>query len=124
MLDMAKFKTFLDHLTAQELHEAGEEIKSRFVAPTAPRFRNGDLIEFFSAKKHRMIRAYVTRVNAKTLSCHEEGSRELTWRVTPSLARLVGADKEPPTLKVPPPGVPATAPGMAAVPTAAGAGGW
>ena len=92
-------------------------------------FRRGDLIEF-KDKKGLPVRATVDRVNDKTLSCTCTETRG-KWRVSPHLARLVGADKKttPPVapMIVPPiesAAAGSTVPGFGSVPTSAYAGGW
>lgn len=57
----------------------------------AARFKIGDLIEFTDDKRHRKVRARVNRINQKTLGCTEVDGLRMNWRVSPNLARLVGA---------------------------------
>lgn len=83
------------------------------------KFMVGDMIEFYSTKHYKNIRAIVERVNGKSLSCREVENRFSKLRVAPTLARLVGADK--PASAPVAPGVPAI---PSAMPTAAGAGTW
>lgn len=143
-MDMKKFFGLLDFMTPAQLREANAEICKRIgetampepVAPVVPvepfvpwapthkpparpatSFKIGDLVEFYG--KGRTVRIQVERINPKTLGGHEPGLRHMRWRVSPSLCRLVGADK--PTKVEPHPLVPAL---PSALPTAVGAGGW
>lgn len=81
-------------------------------------FKRGDLVEFYVSKYGKHIRVVVNRINDKTLSCHEFDNPLRKWRVSPTLCRLVGADKAESTVEVP-----AVRP-AGAVPSAAHAGSW
>lgn len=59
-------------------------------------FKHGDLIEF-TTRDGRTIRASVNRLNDKTIGCKDTVTKG-KWRVSYSLARLVGADKPVPPL--------------------------
>lgn len=102
-------------------------------------FKRGDLVEFYSSKKHRQVRLVVDRINTKTLGGRESDTPSLMWRVPLSMCRLVGADKVAaltPLVKLPIPpmldddekakmGVfNASAPSIGAASTAVGAGNW
>lgn len=79
------------------------------VPPMVPRsvarsaFKHGDLIEF-TARSGATVRARVDRLNDKTIGCTDvvlkPGSNG-KWRVSYGLARLVGADKVPPSGALP-----------------------
>jgi len=72
-------------------------------APAGTTFRRGDLIEFFSSRHSAMVRCTVERVNGKSLSCHQFDKPAQKWRVSPGLARLVGADKVATVADIPAP---------------------
>jgi hypothetical protein len=78
--------------------EFGIERTSPGLAPTPGAFKRGDLIEFYSSKKHRTVRLVVDRINPKTLGGHEQETPSMMWRVPPSMCRLVGADKPAPLI--------------------------
>lgn len=109
---------------------SGERIKPAWpgVAKTEE-FRRGDMIEFRS-KSGELVRAIVTRLNDKSLSCHVVGDTKKKWRVGRTLVRLVGADK--PVEKVEETCAPAPAPEApnltpkepGCLPTAEHAGSW
>lgn len=100
MLDL---KAKIDTLTIFQLIELQRHIVARMGSLGSPpvssalgvKFKPGDRIEFYSSKRSRTVIAYVERVNGKSLSCHEEGTLKLKWRVSPTLARLSTAPAAP-----------------------------
>lgn len=82
-----EFNIIDDFMKAQRHFRTGGTT-GRLAAP----FKVGDLIEFHS-RAGALIRARVNRVNGKTVSCQQVDAPFGKWRVSPSLAHLVGADK-------------------------------
>lgn len=97
MLDTKRFETLLDTLTLDDLRDLNRMVVARIndihrerQARALSRFRTGDLIEFVDERARRKVRALVERINSKTMTVREVESRA-SWRVSPSLCRLVGS---------------------------------
>jgi hypothetical protein len=97
-MDYAAIAATFNKMNLEQLREVNRLVVNQInhlhrqrAATALTRFRVGDLIEFVDDKRGRKVQARVTKLNQKTLNCHEISGLQMPWRVSPAMCRLVGA---------------------------------